>query len=402
MDHNRPAHDAGAGPPLMVTRPRGLYGCAPEMTSPFRKAHLDAPSFTLPGRFFTSDDVFAAEHDRIFAGGWIAVGRAEQISAPGDYLLVDVGRENLIIVRGRDGTLRAHYNVCRHRGTRLCTEAEGRLGETIQCPYHAWTYALDGRLLAARNMADAPGFDKAAHSLHGAAIVEWEGFLMLDLAKEPTPFAQAFAPLMGRFDRWTLAGLRRGGRIAYDVAANWKLIVANYSECYHCPIIHPTLVELSAWQSGCNDLDEGPFLGGPMDLTRHSMTVGGATARPPLVGLTEEDRRRVYYYSVFPNLLLSLHPDYVMAHVLQAIAPGRTKITCEWYFEPSTMAAPGFDASDAMDFWDEVNRQDFRVCELMQLGVGSRAYTPGPYAQAEGLLAAFDRYYREVMGVEGP
>lgn len=360
------------------------------MTTSFRKAHLDAPARTLPGRYFTSDDVFAAEHERIFAGGWIAVGRAEQIPAPGDYLLVDVGPESLIVVRGRDGAVRAHHNVCRHRGTRMCTEPEGRFGETIQCPYHAWTYGLDGRLLTARNMADAPGFDKANHALHGAAVVEWEGFLMIDLAADPLPFEQNFAPLTGRFDRWTVGSLRRGGRVEYDVAANWKVIVTNYSECYHCPIIHPTLAARSPWQSGRNDLDEGPFLGGPMDLTR-------APRRPPIRALPEEDHGRVYYYSIFPNLLLSLHPDYVMAHRLQPIAPGRTKIVCEWYFEPSTMAAPGFDPSDAMKFWDEVNRQDFHVCELMQLGVRSRAYTPGPYAQAEGLLAAFDRYYLEVM-----
>lgn len=364
----------------------------------FVKASLATAALTLPGRYYTSPEVYAEEQARIFGGRWVCVGRSEELSAPGQYMLVELAGESLILVRDGAHTLRAHYNVCRHRGTRICEAPRGRFGETMQCPYHAWTYALDGRLVAARHMQDAPGFDRADWPLRGAAAAEWEGFVFVNLAAEPEPFADAFAPLIGRFAPWAIGGLRRGARVAYDLAANWKLIVENYSECYHCPLIHPELVQLSPWQSGRNDLAEGPFLGGYMELNHDSMTVDGARRRPPVGTVEGENLGRVYYYAIFPNLLLSLHPDYVMAHTLWPAGPGRTRVVCEWYFDQATMAGAGFDPSDAVQFWDTTNRQDWHVCELSQLGVSSRAYTPGPYAQAEGLLWQFDQEYLRALG----
>ena len=295
------------------------------MTS-FVKASIPTAAYTLPGRYYTAPEVYAAEQTRIFGERWICVGRGEQAAEPGGYFLVELSGESLIVVRDGAGRLHAHFNVCRHRGTRMCEEPHGRFRETIQCPYHAWTYSLDGRLLAARHMQDSPGFQKADWPLRSAAVAEWEGFVFVNMAEQPEPFEIAFAPVLERFAAWGVAGLRRGAQIVYEVAGNWKLIVENYSECYHCPLIHPALVELSPWQSGRNDLTEGPFLGGYMDLNHDSMTVGGATGRPPLGTLSGEDLRRVYYYALFPNLLLSLHPDYVMAHTLWPAGPGHTRV----------------------------------------------------------------------------
>ena len=368
--------------------------------APFVRPSLQTATRTLPGRYYTDPAVYAAEQERIFGRSWVCVGRAEEAAEPGAYVLAEVAGESLIIVRDGEGRLHAHYNVCRHRGTRMCEAPRGRFGETIQCPYHAWTYALDGRLVAARHMQGTPGFDKADWPLRGAAVAEWEGFIFVNLAAEPEPFADTFAPMLGRFAAWGLPGLRRGAQIVYDVAANWKLVVENYSECYHCPLIHPELVRLSPWQSGHNDLREGPFLGGYMELNHDSMTVDGARPRPPLGGVAGVDLRRVYYYALFPNLLLSLHPDYVMAHTLWPQGPDRTRIVCEWYFDAVEIDRADFDPSDAVEFWDLTNRQDWRVCELSQLGVSSRAYTPGPYASIEELPWQFDREYLRVMGEE--
>lgn len=367
----------------------------------FRKATIETAARTQPRRYYADADQFRREQEQIFANSWFFAARSEQIAEPGQYLLVEIGEESLILVRDRAGQAHAHYNVCRHRGTRMCEQQQGQLGETIQCPYHAWTYGLDGRLVGARYMQDSLGFDKADWPLLSAQVAEWEGFIFINLAERPQPFAEAFAPLIGRFPQWGMAELRLGGRATYEVQANWKLIIQNYSECYHCALIHPALVELSPWQSGRNDLSEGPFLGGYMDLNHDSQSMtnaGGATARPYLPGLSSADQRRVYYYSIFPNMLLSLHPDYVMAHSLWPRSLGHTTVVCEWYFHPQTMVAEGFDPSDAIDFWDMTNRQDWHVCELSQLGIASRAYSPGPYAQSEGLLAAFDRFYLETMG----
>lgn len=361
----------------------------------YRQATVQSDAFTLPGYYYTSDEVFRRETEHIFYHSWVCVGRAEQIPNPGDYFLAPLIGESLIIVRDQHGRPRAHYNVCRHRGARLCAEVSGHFTGSIMCPYHAWTYGLDGRLVAARMMQEVEGFDKHAYPLHPAHLAEWEGFLFVNLARAPEPFDQAFAPLQSKFAAWDMPTLRLAHRIEYEIQANWKLVVENYSECYHCPLIHPALCELSPPTSGRNDLVEGPFLGGYMILNEqaHSMTLNGGTNRPPLGRVSGDDVNRVYYYTIFPNLLLSLHPDYVMAHIMWPLGAGRTRIVCEWYFDPVVMARPDFDPSDAVAFWDMTNREDWHACEISQLGLASRAYTPGPFSHSEGLLWAFDQYY---------
>jgi Rieske 2Fe-2S family protein len=363
----------------------------------------DMTAFTLPGRYYVSGEVFRAEQERIFKGQWLCAGRGSEIARPGDYKLVEVGVESLILVRGKDGVARALYNVCRHRGTRMCTAPQGAFASTIQCPYHAWTYDLSGRLVAARSMRELPGFDTADYPLHQAQLVEWEGFLMLNIGRELAPFDTTFAPLSTKFAPWSLGTLQIGARKEYDVKANWKAIIQNYSECYHCPLIHPALEKLTPSQSGDNDLTYGMVLGGYQTLAHvgGSMTMNGETARPALGQVAGEDRDRVYYYTIFPNLLLSLHADYVMTHMLWPLEVGRTRIINEFLFDPVVMAQPGFDPSDAVGFWDMTNRQDWQVCELTQLGVASQVYTPGPYAQEEDLLFAFDQEYLRVIE-QGP
>jgi glycine betaine catabolism A len=357
---------------------------------------------TLPGRYYTSPEIYQAELEKIFAARWLVVGRAEQVSQAGEYFLASIGVESIIVVRDQRGRVHAFYNVCRHRGTRLCTQDSGRFSASIQCPYHAWTYGLDGRLIGAPLMDEVPGFDKAAYPLRPVSLVEWEGFLLINLSEQPVPFSQAFAPLIGKFSAWDLPNLRVLKRITYTVKSNWKLIVQNYSECYHCPLIHPDLARKSPYRSGQNDLLSGPFLGGFMDLNHEygSLTLSGRACALPLKGVTGEDLSRVYYYALFPNTLLSLHPDYVMCHTLWPQGPGETFIVCEWMFAPQAADAPGFDPGDAAGFWDMTNRQDWQVCELSQLGVASRAYTQAPYSGNESLLAAFDQEVLRSLGSE--
>ena len=355
---------------------------------------------TLPGRYYTLAEIYAEERERIFTARWICVGRAAEIPAAGDYLLRTIAGESVIVVRGRDGALRAFYNVCRHRGTRLCEEPRGRFSETIQCPYHAWTYTIDGQLIGAPHMSEVQGFDKRDYPLHAVPLETWEGFVFVNLAGAPEPFAQAFAPVAGRFSRFNLSALRAARRVDYDVAANWKLIFQNYSECLHCPVIHPGLAKLTPYTSGENDLIDGPFLGGYMVITKEggSLTLSGRACGAPVGRLPAEDLNRVYFCSIFPNLLLSLHPDYVMFHTLWPDGPGRTRITCDWLFHPDSFAAPGFDPDDAVRFWDETNRQDWHICEQSHAGITSRAYVPGPYSTREGIAAAWDREFLQALG----
>jgi Rieske 2Fe-2S family protein len=364
----------------------------------YSKASIEPGAHTLEALWYLSPDVFQSEAERIFSRQWICVGRASDLEQTGSFFVTEIAGESLIVTRDGAGRVRALYNVCRHRGTRMCTEAAGRFKGSIQCPYHAWTYGLDGSLLAARHMDGTAGFDPADYPLRQAPVVTFEGFLFVNTQPE-TAFETAFAALEGRFAPWRLPELRSAKRIEYDVACNWKLVFQNYSECYHCPVIHPQLEKLSAWDSGRNDLMEGPFLGGYMLLRddEGGLTTNGHRSHPPIETIHGDELKRAYYYTIFPSILLSLHADYAMVHYLRPIAPNRTAIACEWLFEPRTMADPSFDPSDVVEFWDLTNRQDWAVSELTQLGLASRAYSPGPYSNSEGLLYAFDQHYLQTM-----
>jgi Rieske 2Fe-2S family protein len=356
---------------------------------------------TMPREYYASSEVLADEQQRLFPHMWHCAGRASSLAQPGDFIVREIAGESLIVVRGRDGVLRSFFNVCRHRGTRLCRESAGRFPETIQCPYHAWTYSTDGRLLGAPQMQDVPGFDKKDYPLHGVALAEWEGFVFLNIDERPQPFEEWFAPMLQRLSRFNLGGLKVGHRASYDVRANWKLVFQNYSECLHCPVIHPQLATVLPYQSGANDLIEGPFLGGYMEIAppNASATMSGrACGRLINEELRDDDRRRAYYYTVMPNLLLSIHPDYANYYLVTPVAADRTLVESEWMFPPDSEKDAAFNPGDAIAFWDVTNRQDWEIVELSQLGISSRRYEPGPYSPRESMPAAWDREYLRMMG----
>ncbi|MEZ4455690.1 MAG: aromatic ring-hydroxylating dioxygenase subunit alpha [Gemmatimonadales bacterium] len=355
---------------------------------------------TMPGHYYCSAEVFGEEIEKIGLVQWHCVGRSERIAKPGDFFLRTVAGEPLIVVRDRHGAARAHYNLCRHRGTRICERESGHFSETIQCPYHAWTYTTDGRLIGAPHMQEVDGFDKAEHGLHQAAVAEWEGFVFVSLAEEPVPFDEAFAPVAGRFARFGLGQLKIGRRVRYEIAANWKLVFQNYSECLHCPTIHPELSCKLPYQSGANDLTEGPYLGGYMEITEgnESVTESGRFAARPVAPLPAEDLRRAYYYTMMPNLFLSIHPDYVNYYMVWPERPDLTVVESEWLFHPEAFGDPGFNPEDAVAIWDLTNRQDWHITEESQRGIRSRRYAPGPYSARESVPAAWDRAYLEMMG----
>lgn len=358
-------------------------------------------SFTLPGEYYTQQGVFDEEVEKIALRQWHCVGRADRIARAGEFFLRTIAGESLIVVRDREGAIRAHYNVCRHRGTRICERASGKFSETIQCQYHAWTYGLDGRLIGAPHMHEVEGFAKADYPLHQARVAEWEGFVFVNLDPGAEPFEVTFAPMIGRLSRFGLSRLVVGRRVEYDIVSNWKLLTANYSECLHCPTIHPELSCRMPYQSGANDLTEGPFLGGYMEITEGSDSVtatGRRAARLIADDLPEADRRRAYYYTLMPNMYLSIHPDYVNYYMVWPQSPGRTIIECEWMFHPDAAAELGFNPDDAVAIWDTTNRQDWHICEESQAGVASRVYQPGPFSARESVPAAWDRAYLAALG----
>jgi len=357
---------------------------------------------TLPQAYYTSRAIFRREMEHIFSQRWLFAGHVSRLSAPGDFFLFEVDSESLIILRDRQDKVRAFFNVCRHRGARLCTQTEGSLPSAIQCPYHAWTYGLDGALVGAPIMGEMEDFAKGDYPLKPAAVRVWEGLIFVSLATEPEPFESAFGSLIGRFTPWQISQLEPVYQTVYQVEANWKLLFQNYSECYHCPTVHPTLNKLTPFRNSINDLEEGPFLGGPMQLAKSggSMTMTGARCAAPLGEVSGDDLDRVYYYTLFPNLFLSLHPDYVLVHRGTPRDVDRTEIACEWFFHPDSVAVEGFDPTPALEFWDMTNREDWHLCTISQQGISSRAYSPGPYASLESQLAAFDREYLRALGAD--
>ena len=348
---------------------------------------------TLPAPYYVSADHFERELDALFRRMWICAGRTQEIADAGQFVVRELHGDNIIVTRTADGRVRAFHNVCRHRGTRLCTEPSGTFSGSIQCPYHAWTYALDGRLIGAPHMEDVPHFRREEHSLSPVHAGEWDGHLFLNLSRTPGPLLEQLAGLPAKFRPWRMEELRLGHRIVYDVKANWKLIVQNYNECLHCPNLHPALNKLSHYLSGENEPLQATYMGGRMELRPgvETLSMDGSCPRAFLPGLGSDDVRRVYYYAIFPNMLLSLHPDYMMVHTLWPVAPDRTVNVCEWHFHPGELRRTDFSAADAIEFWDLTNRQDWHVCELSQAGIGTRGYVPGPYSNREDLLFAFDR-----------
>jgi glycine betaine catabolism A len=369
------------------------------------------PRKSLPQKYFVSPEILAQEQAQIFSKQWLLVGHQNQVADAGDYFLTTIAGESVIVVRDQQSRVRGFYNVCRHRGSRLKEEACGH-SSTIQCPYHAWTYGLDGRLIGAPHMDEVAAFDKGDYPLHAVNLGLWEGFIFVNLAdtaarlrseamarQRPRDFISLehwFAPLNGKFSHWNMSILQPAKRIEYDVRANWKLMFENYSECYHCPGVHPQLQKVSPYDSAENDLRQGPFLGGFMKLNPGKSLTMSSNACAAFVGKIE-NLQQVFYYSIFPNMLLSLHPEYVMVHQLWPQSPDRTLIVCDWLFHPDAFARKDFNPQDAIEFWDITNKQDWHVCELSQQGISSCAYVPGPYSSRESIPAAWDEYYLQRM-----
>ena len=345
---------------------------------------------TLPGRYYIDPDIFRAEVERFYFDRWICAGRADAIPNPGDYFLREVAGESVIVTRDAAGAVHAFFNVCRHRGTRMCTEPAGAFPGRIRCPYHGWTYALDGSLVGAPHMDDS--FCARDYPLHAVRAEVWEGHLFLHFGREPGTLETQLSGLTEKFAAWRMHELRLHRRIVYDVQANWKLIVLNYNECLHCPVLHPALNRLTDYLGADNEPPTPDYVGGAMGFRggAETMSTDGLRRRAFLPGLNDRQRRMVCYYAIYPNLLLSLHPDYMMTHTLWPRAVDRTEIVCEWHFHPAEMAKPDFVANDAIEFWDLTNREDWHIAELSQAGISSRAYTPGPYSPRESLLRAFD------------
>jgi len=345
----------------------------------------------LPPAAYVDPAVFEWEKRHMFGGGWVCVGRSDQVPAPGDMHAEAVGTGSVLLTRAEDGVLHAFANTCRHRGHELLPCGASAQQKVIICPYHSWTYALNGDLRAAASFKNRPGFVTAEWGLVELPVTEWHGLVFVDESGKAGPLAEGLASLEELVAPYEMERLVVAGQHNYDAAANWKILTENYHECYHCPVIHPELCKVSPPKSGKNLSAPGIWVGGWMDLRdgMATMSLDGSSGAAPLRGLDATGLRAVLYVGIFPNVLVSLHPDYVMVHRLIPVAADRTKIECTWAFAPESLAKPGFDPGYAVEFWDMVNRQDWRACESVQRGLSSPHAVPGPLAREEDAVYQF-------------
>jgi phenylpropionate dioxygenase-like ring-hydroxylating dioxygenase large terminal subunit len=353
----------------------------------------------LPREAYTSTDVLAWEARNFFAGSWSCVGRLDELrrgdqpqpagSAGVTQRALQVGDVSVLLTwsghrpDGSDARPRALANTCRHRGHELLPAGRTATKHSIVCPYHAWTYSLSGALTAAPGFREMPGFEQTQHPLVSLPVEVWHGWVFVNATGDAAPFAThlgAMADLVAPYAPERLVLLARHD---YIVAANWKIVIENYHECYHCPLIHPELCRVSPPTSGDNYDLAGAWVGGAMDLRADAVTMS-LDGRSDGVAIDGADPRRVLYLGLFPNLLVSLHPDYVMTHRLTPIGPAETSVECSWYFV-SGDTDPGY----AVEFWDRTNRQDWSACESVQRGCGSPHFRPGPFAPDEDAVHRF-------------
>jgi Rieske 2Fe-2S family protein len=361
---------------------------ASQMSAPIPAAALEpalrpfGSATMLPALAYTSDDVLAWERRHVFAGSWICVGRADELRRDRDGRPLSqrglvAGDIPVLLTFSADGNVRALANTCRHRGHELQPAGSADTRMALLCPYHAWNYRLDGSLVKAPGFDQVPGFEPLEFNLKPLPVVVWHGWVFVNATGHGPAFADHIGALDSLVAPYRPEALVRRAKNQYDVEANWKVIVENYHECYHCPLIHPELCQISPPTSGANFDLPGAWVGGSMDLrdSADTMSLSGASKAVLIDGV---DPRVVLYLGLFPNLLISLHPDYVMTHLLTALTPALTRVECMWYFVDAAA-----DPSYAVEFWDLTNRQDWSACESVQRGVSSPHFIPGPFAPNE-------------------
>jgi Rieske 2Fe-2S family protein len=369
---------------------------------------------TLLREYYFSAEIFGQEKERVFFGQWMCVGREEEVPNPGDYLLLDVLGESIILVRTREGKLAAHYNVCRHRGSQLVLGVDpkprggdprpsGTFTSGIKCPYHSWTYELGGSLRTAPYLDEGSGFRKEQLPLYSVEVDVWGGFVFVRLdavgaeaaGKTGTSLTTQLGGAVDRVKRYPLSELRIARRIGYEVEANWKVLLENYNECYHCGGVHPELCKVvpAFKQKGGMDLDWDR--GVPHREGAWTFTMSGTTNRKPFAGLNEDELTRHKGELLYPNFMLSLSAEHAAAFTLWPTSPNHTTILCDFLFHPSEIAQPDFNPNDAVEFWDITNRQDWVICESVQRGMASRVFRQGFYAPMESMSLDIRRYIRE-------
>ena len=391
------------------------------------------PGHGLPRPLYHDELVYRAELDFIWRAGWLFAGHSCQIPSPGDYFLYDVGGDSVIIVRDNEGQLHALFNVCRHRGSIICDATEGNVKRFI-CPYHQWTYALDGHLLLWRGMQD--GLDKSQLGLHQAHAREVEGLIFISLAHEPLDFEPAFQTIAPAARPQGLARAKVAKIMDFDVQANWKLVWENNRECYHCNVNHPQYVKANFDHYNVDDTIErvATQLATVTERSEAKWAAQGLAVTRLETGMTEfpDPEHNIWYSAnrtplvdgfvtesldgkqiaplmgdytdaadvgtlrirMLPNFWNHSSCDHSVAVRLTPNGLYHTQIRMTWLVDQKAEEGKDYDLDKMLPFWLWTAEQDWQICVNQQRGVTSHAYTPGPLSTyKEYNIDRFLRWY---------
>ena len=333
----------------------------------------------LPREAYLSQDWFDREMASVFERQWICVGRVGGF-VQGSMRRVVVGGYSVIVCNS-ESRLSAYHNVCSHRGAELCGGEEVEIGKLITCPYHAWAYAAeDGRLVSTAFAKPTPDFNNDEHALRRVAMKQWNGFLFLNANSAP---ADLFSDVpLTTLDNWPMKDLVTGHRWEKDLACNWKIFWENYSECLHCPGIHPELCDMVPvygkgimGQSEASDWTPEKKPDRKLKPGAETWTMSGKPCGPEFGKLNEEERQAGHtFVTMWPSIYVVAHVDYVRTVRLRPLSPERTRLTAEWYFAKQTLEQPDFDAAEVAAFAKIVMTQDGDASEMNQRGLRSPAF----------------------------
>ena len=354
---------------------------------------------SLDKKFYFSDEIYHQELDNIFYSDWICCGREEDLDSAGSYNIFVIGNENLFIIKDKNNDIRVFHNFCKHRGCQILENEESSpLKRNIRCPYHSWVYNFDGSLYKAPHL-DVDIKDKRFH-LNSVHCETWGGFIFINLDKKPPPFEEYIQDISAQFVRYPLNELVSSRSFEYEVSANWKVLLENYNECYHCAGVHPELVNIvpAFKENGASGLDWEEGI--PHRAGANTFTFSGTTDREPFPGLNQSEKGNHFGQALFPNLMISLSMDHVAAFIIQPLSPSKTIIDCRILFHPNEVVKSGFNPDDASEFWNLVNKQDWNICERVQKGMQSKTFKYGYYAPMEDESLDIRKYIQDRLEVE--
>ena len=361
-----------------------------------------SPTLTpsLPAAYYLDPNILEQEYEDIWRKQWLYLMRADRLEQPGDYQVFQIAGREIFVVLDQTLQHQGFFNVCRHRGSVLCEKVAGQFNQKIICPYHQWSFALDGKLLQTPRVQLAE--EAESLNLLPVRLQTWGGNLYVNLnANTEESLESKMIPAPDTLNNWPLEGLEVGHHAVFDIHCNWKVFWENYLECYHCPAIHPELSRMvPLYQAGLSTaaIDPSNATLDRVAANIESWTTTGRAIAPAFSTLTESEISVGHtFVEIYPNQYLVAHADYVRQVSLQPISATATRVSAEWLFDPDFLSQPGVDLSPAVAFGTQVLDQDTRVCELNQRGLAAAGDYQGHLIHLEDDLAAFHTIYRQWM-----